>query len=150
MIGLDGLRPVKGSRHKPKRVGRGRGSGSGKTCGRGHKGQKARSGGSKTHRAFEGGQMPLSRRVPKRGFTSIFRVEYNLVNVKDLNRFSAGSTVGEEELRGLGMAKRKRLPIKVLGQGTLDRPLVVRAHRFSASAREKIEASGGKVEVIQG
>ncbi len=94
--------------------------------------------------------MPLSRRVPKRGFTNIFRVEYNLVNVKDLNRFSPGSTVSEEELRAMGMAKRKRLGIKILGQGTLDRPLVVRAHRFTASAREKIEASGGKIEVIQG
>ena len=92
--------------------------------------------------------MPLSRRVPKRGFTNIFRVEYNIVNVRELNRFEEGATVGEEEIRGMGMARRKTLPIKILGQGSLDRKLTVRAHRFSASARQKIEEAGGRVEVI--
>lgn len=145
---LHNLRPAPGSKQKPKRVGRGRASGTGKTSGRGHKGQRARAGTGKTHRAFEGGQMPLSRRVPKRGFTNIFRVEYNIVNVRDLNRFEDGSAVGEEELRSMGMAKRKTLPIKILGQGSLDRKLVVRAHSFSGSARAKIEEAGGKVEVI--
>ena len=92
--------------------------------------------------------MPLSRRVPKRGFTNIFRTEYAIVNIFQLNRFEPGSVVGEEELRASGLVKKK-LPIKILGKGELDRPLVVRAHKFSAQAKEKIESAGGKVEVIQ-
>lgn len=92
--------------------------------------------------------MPLARRVPKRGFTNIFRTDYNVVNVQDLNRFEKGATVGEREMRELGMAARKKLPVKILGRGSLDKPLEVHAHKFSASARQKIEAAGGKAEVI--
>ncbi len=147
-MGLHDLRPYPGSRKKPRRVGRGSASGVGKTSGRGHKGQKARAGTGKTHRAFEGGQMPLARRVPKRGFTNVFRKEYTVINVRDLNRFKAGATVGEDELRGMGMVKGRRRLIKILGQGDLDRKLVVRAHSFSASAKKKIEEAGGRAEVI--
>ncbi len=148
MINLSQLKPKPGSKKAPKRVGRGPGSGLGKTCGRGHKGQSSRAGRRKHHLSFEGGQMPLSRRVPKRGFTNIFRTEYAEVNVFQLNRFEPGSVVGEEELRASGLVKKK-LPIKILGKGELTRPLVVRAHKFSAQAKNKIESAGGKAEVIQ-
>ncbi len=147
MINLSNLKPKPSSKKAPKRVGRGPGSGLGKTCGRGHKGQNARAGRRKHHLSFEGGQMPLSRRLPKRGFTNPFRTEYAIVNVSQLNRFEPGSVVGEEELRKSGLVKKK-LPIKILGDGELDRPLTVRAHKFSAQAKAKIESAGGKVEVI--
>jgi large subunit ribosomal protein L15 len=147
-MGLHNLKPANNSRKKPVRVGRGRSAGKGKTCGRGNKGQRARSGKGKIHRAFEGGQMPLARRVPKRGFKNIFRIEYNIVNVGDLNRFEKGTTVGEQELRGSGMARKKNRPIKILGGGELEKKLEVYAHQFSSSARKKIEQAGGKAEVI--
>lgn len=147
MSGLNDLRPVSGSRHSVKRVGRGESSGLGKTSGRGSKGQNSRSGRRKRHPAFEGGQMPLVRRIPKRGFHNPFRVEYAVVNVEGLNRFEAGSVVGAEELRAAGLIKGGG-PLKVLGQGELSRALTVRAHKFSAGAQKKIEAAGGKAETL--
>jgi len=147
MSGLHELKPLSGSRRSPKRVGRGESSGHGKTSGRGNKGQNSRSGRRKRHPAFEGGQMPLVRRVPKRGFHNLFRTEFAVVNVESLNRFAAGSVVGELELRAAGLLKA-RLPVKILGQGTLDQALTVRARSFSAAARQKIEAAGGKAETV--
>ena len=141
---LHELGPKKGSRFTRKRVGRGPGSGTGKTAGRGHKGQRSRSGFS--HRAgFEGGQMPLIRRVPKRGFTNIFRVEYSTVNVSTLE--SLDGEVTPESLLERGMVRRGR-PVKVLGDGELSKALQVRAHKFSRSAKEKIEAAGGTCEQL--
>ncbi|MBE3519846.1 MAG: 50S ribosomal protein L15 [Firmicutes bacterium] len=140
------LKPVPGSVRKPKRKGQGIGSGTGKTAGRGHKGQKARSGGGKGP-GFEGGQTKLVRRLPKRGFKNIFRVDYAPVNVGQLARFPAGSEVGPEEMAEAGLIKGNR-PVKILGDGELGKPLTVRAHAFSARAVEKIRASGGKAEVI--
>jgi len=145
-IGLDNLSPAPGSRGKRKRVGRGHGSGSGKTAGRGHKGQKARSGAS-IPAWFEGGQMPLYRRVPKRGFKPISRREYQVVNVGGLADLE-GSEFGPEELKARGLIASLRKPVKILGVGTVGRALTVRAHAFSATAREKIEADGGTVELI--
>ena len=147
MAGLGELKPHPGSRRPPKRVGRGESSGQGKTSGRGSKGQGSRSGRRKRHPAHEGGQMPLVRRIPKRGFTNQFRSEFAVVNVENLNRFAAGSIVGEPELRQAGLLKGDRL-VKVLGQGVLDRALTVRANKFSATARQKIEAAGGKAETV--
>jgi large subunit ribosomal protein L15 len=147
---LESLRPAKGAVKKGRRVGRGPGSGRGKTSGRGHKGQKSRSGYS-SRPGFEGGQMPLQRRLPKRGFTNIFRVERACINVRDLcRRFDAGSTVGPEDLRSSGLLKDVRDGVKVLGDGEVDRALTVRAHAFTRSAREKIEAAGGSCEVLEG
>lgn len=146
MPGLHELRPGQ-KRTARKRVGRGIGSGTGKTSGKGHKGQKARSGGVKGA-GFEGGQMPLQRRLPARGFTNPFRVEYEIVNLTDLNRFESGSEVTPELLRETRLVRKAGAPIKVLGRGELDRSLTIRAHRFSRSALEKIEAAGGKAEVI--
>ncbi len=145
---LHDLSPAKGSRHKKKRVGRGPGSGLGKTAGRGHKGQRSRSGYSQRI-GFEGGQMPLIRRVPKRGFTNIFRTEYSVVNLARLEEISLekGSDVTPELLVEKGIA-RSGMPIKILGDGELSKPLNVTAHKFSKSAREKIEAAGGKCEVV--
>ncbi|REJ84369.1 MAG: 50S ribosomal protein L15 [Acidobacteria bacterium] len=141
---LHDLKPAPGSRRKKKRVGRGAGSGLGKTAGRGHKGQKSRTGYS--HRdGFEGGQMPLVRRVPKRGFTNIFRTEYSVVNVSQLEPFEG--TVGPEELLGHGLVRRGR-SVKILGNGDLSSALTVRAHKFSASAKSKIEAAGGTCEEL--
>lgn len=145
---LENLRPSAGAVKKPKRVGRGMGSGMGGTSTRGHKGQKSRSGFSQ-RKGFEGGQMPLQRRVPKRGFTNIFRKELATLNVRDLARiFAAGATVGPEELREKGLLRKGRDGLKILGEGELDRALTVRAHAFSASARSKIEQAGGTCEVI--
>lgn len=141
---LHDLKPAPGSRRPKKRVGRGPGSGLGKTAGRGHKGQKSRAGYSR-RAGFEGGQMPLIRRVPKRGFTNIFRVSYTLVNIRDLDGFSG--TVGPEELLQAGKV-RKGKPIKVLGVGEIDKALEVSAHKFSATARSKIEAAGGSCQEI--
>jgi large subunit ribosomal protein L15 len=142
---LEELQPAPGSRKKVKRVGRGPGSGSGKTAGKGHKGQKARSGGVKGP-GFEGGQMPLQRRLPKRGFTNLFRIEYAVVNLRDLAGMSG--TVTPEMLVAQGVVRKLKSRVKVLGIGDLTTALTVRAHKFSKSAIEKIQAAGGKAEVI--
>ena len=146
---LNELKPVPGAHRKRKRVGRGRGSGYGGTSGRGHKGQKSRSGGS-IPAWFEGGQMPLVRRVPKRGPRRIAhkRFEYDVVNIKTLNLFEEEMEINPELLREYGIIKRKNALIKILGDGELDKRLNVRAHRFSKSAIEKIQAKGGTAEVI--
>jgi len=141
---LHELKPAKGSRKQRKRVGRGPGSGLGKTAGRGHKGQKSRSGYS-SRPGFEGGQMPLVRRVPKRGFNNIFRTEYAVINVGDLS--SLEGQVGPTELARVGKVRRG-IPVKVLGHGDLERALVVQAHKFSATAKQKIEAAGGSWEEL--
>jgi large subunit ribosomal protein L15 len=145
---LDRLEPNKGSTHKKKRVGRGEASGWGKTAGRGHKGQNSRSGGG-TKPGFEGGQMPLQRRLPKRGFTNIFKTEYVIVNVASLaERFEAGATVDTDALIAKGLIKNSRKPVKVLGNGAIEVALTVKASHFSKSASAKLEAAGGKAEVI--
>lgn len=144
---LSNLKPKKGSRHAPKRVGRGPGSGHGKTAGRGEKGQKSRSGFSRTL-GFEGGQMPLHRRVPKRGFTNIFKKEHAIVNVADLERFDNGVTVDEAMLRKAGLVKGRNDGIKILGNGKLTKKLTVHAAKFSESARRQIEAAGGTCQEI--
>jgi large subunit ribosomal protein L15 len=143
---LSHLHPAPGSTRRHKRVGRGPGSGNGKTAGRGHKGRRSRSGGNSTP-GYEGGQMPLVRRLPKRGFRPLDRVEYCVVNLRDLATFTAGSAVGPDELKQRGLV-RGRGPIKCLGEGSLPHALTVRAHAFSAKAREQIEAAGGSVEVL--
>ncbi len=145
-FGLHGLAPSAGATHSRKRVGRGPGSGHGKTAGRGNKGQKSRAG-YRHQRGFEGGQMPLHRRVPKRGFTNIFRVEYDIVNLDALDRFDSGQAVTPDALVERRLARRDR-PIKILGDGNVGKPLTVSAHRFSAAAQAKIEAAGGRCEVI--
>lgn len=144
---LNALKPAAGSRKERKRVGRGSGSGLGKTAGKGHKGQKARAGGGVVP-WFEGGQMPLQRRVPKRGFNNIFRKVYAVVNVGDLERFEPGSQVGPEELIRAGLAKKKADGIKLLGDGDLKVSLAVRVHKASASAVAKVQAAGGTVEIL--
>jgi large subunit ribosomal protein L15 len=144
---LNNIKPPRGSRKKRKRIGRGRGSGHGKTACRGTKGQRSRAG-SKSARGFEGGQMPLQRRVPKRGFTNIFRKDYEVVNLERLNSFEKGTEVTPELLREKGVAKLNRHGIKILGDGELNVALTVRANAFSESARKKIEAAGGKAEVV--
>jgi large subunit ribosomal protein L15 len=144
---LHTLSPKPGSRKDRKRVGRGPGSGNGKTAGRGHKGQLSRSG--HTHRRnFEGGQMPLIRRLPKRGFTNIFRKEFVIVNVGQLERFPAGSEITPDVLLAEGVVSQLRDGVKILGDGTLSRKLTVRAHKFSKKAEEVIKAAGGSCEVI--
>ncbi len=145
---LHELRSPKGARKRRKRVGRGIAAGQGKTAGRGTKGQKARSGGAKGP-YFEGGQLPLVRRLPfKRGFTNIFKVRYVPVNLYRLNRFEANAEVSPRTLAEAGIIKSAKLPVVILGEGEVDRPLVVKAHRFSASAQAKIEAAGGTVEKL--
>ena len=144
---LHELKPAEGSVKAPLRKGRGPGSGLGKTAGRGHKGQKARSGGG-VRPGFEGGQMPLVRRLPKRGFTNIFAKEYALVNLKDLEIFEEGTVVTPDLLKEAGLVKKLYDGVKVLGDGELTKKLNVQAHKFSKSAKEKIEALGGKAEVI--
>ncbi|MGI9953026.1 50S ribosomal protein L15 [Moorellaceae bacterium AZ2] len=144
---LHELRPAPGARRPATRVGRGTGSGLGKTAGRGHKGQKARAGGG-VRPGFEGGQMPLSRRIPKRGFTNIFKRQLAVVNVGDLDRFDSGTVVTPELLREAGMIKKGRDGVKVLGDGEITKPLVVKAQAASRQAIAKIEAAGGRVEVI--
>jgi large subunit ribosomal protein L15 len=146
---LHNLTPAKGATHKKKRVGRGPGSGHGKTACRGNKGQRSRSGHS-LGPGFEGGQMPLHRRLPKRGFTNIFRREYAVINLDQLNIFKAGTTVTPEELVRRGLVKRSVNGIKILAEGDLKSALIVRAHKFSSSAAKKIQAAGGTVEVIGG
>lgn len=145
---FDELRPAPGAHRNRRRVGRGYGSGRGTTAGRGSKGQKARSGGG-VHPRFEGGQLPLSLRLPhKRGFTNIHRREYAVVNLAPLNRFAAGAEVTPETLKAAGLVKRGERWVKILGEGELAQPLVVAAHKFSASAREKIVAAGGTVRLL--
>jgi large subunit ribosomal protein L15 len=144
---LNTLKPAKGSRKDRKRVGRGPGSGTGKTSGRGEKGQKSRSGYS-AKRGFEGGQMPLHRRVPKRGFTNIFRVPFRTVNIDRLNDLPAGSTVTPESMQAAGLLKKGTTPVKILGNGELKVALMIHAHKYTGSAARKIEAAGGKAEVI--
>jgi len=145
---LHELKPAAGARKTRRRVGRGPGSGLGKTAGRGEKGQRSRSGYS-AQRGFEGGQMPLHRRLPKRGFVNIFRTEYRTVNVERLNSLEAGSTVTPDTLQGAGLVKKGREGVKILGHGELNVALTVRAHRFTKTAAQKIEAAGGKVETIE-
>ena len=142
---LNELRPAEGSRKKRKRVGRGEGSGRGKTAGRGTKGQNARSGGGVSV-GFEGGQMPLQRRIPKRGFTNIFGKEYEIINVKDLRNFASGETIDGEKLREAGLVKNS-VGLKLLGVGEISHPLTIRVDKVSRTAREKIEAVGGTIEV---
>ncbi|WP_025028088.1 50S ribosomal protein L15 [Caldalkalibacillus mannanilyticus] len=144
---LHELKPAEGSRKERNRVGRGIGSGNGKTAGRGHKGQNARSGGG-VRPGFEGGQNPLYRRLPKRGFTNPTRKEYAVVNLDTLNRFEAGTAVTPELLIETGIVKNARDGIKILGNGELNVKLSVQANKFSQTAVEKIEAAGGKTEVI--
>jgi large subunit ribosomal protein L15 len=147
-VGLHNLRPAKGSTHSRKRVGRGPGSGLGKTSGRGEKGQKSRSGFSHKD-GFEGGQMPLHRRVPKRGFHSRSRKEFTEVNLARLDAFDAGTIVTPEVLLKRGMIKKVRDGVKILAKGDLSKALTVRAHKFSAKAQERILAQGGKTEILE-
>ena len=144
---INELSPAEGSRKKRKRVGRGPGSGHGKTCCRGHKGQRSRSGGG-VRPGFEGGQMPLHRRLPKRGFANIFRKEYNILNVEDLNRFEPDALLDAEAFKQAGLIKRMMDGIKLLGTGEITHPVVVRIQKVSKAAKEKVEAAGGKVELI--
>lgn len=146
MAELHELSPPPGSRHAKKRVGRGPGSGKGKTCGRGQKGQKARSG-AKIPPGFEGGQMPLHRRLPKRGFNQVFRTEYQIVNVRDLDRVEGEVT--PESLAKAGLVGHPRRLVKILGDGELESARQVTAHAFSKTAREKIEAAGGTATVVE-
>ncbi|MBP2674414.1 MAG: ribosomal protein [Deltaproteobacteria bacterium] len=143
---LSELRPAEGAKTQRKRIGRGKGSGWGKTAGKGHKGLRARSGGG-TKPGYEGGQMPMQRRLPKRGFTNVFRKEWAIVNVKDLNRFPADSVVDADALRGEGLVKSAATGIKLLGGGEVDRKLTVKVDRASKAAVEKVQAAGGIVEV---
>ncbi|MFQ5900388.1 MAG: 50S ribosomal protein L15 [Thermodesulfobacteriota bacterium] len=144
---LSRLKPPEGSIKNKKRVGRGNGSGHGKTCGKGHKGYKSRAGG-KVPRGYEGGQMPIQRRVPKRGFTNIFKTKYSIVKVGDLSLFKGSEVIDIQALRGRGLVRKKDSLVKILGDGMIGFPVTVRAHKFSISAQEKIETAGGKVEVI--
>ncbi|CRK85300.1 50S ribosomal protein L15 [Neobacillus massiliamazoniensis] len=144
---LHELKPAEGSRQERKRKGRGIGSGNGKTAGKGHKGQNARSGGG-VRLGFEGGQTPLFRRLPKRGFTNINRVEYAVVNLDALNRFEVGTEVTPELLIETGVVSNEKAGIKILAKGTLEKKLTVKAHKFSSAAKEAIEAAGGTTEVL--
>ena len=148
-MNLHDLTPARGAKKKRKRIGRGPGSGHGKTATKGHKGLLARSGGGKRP-GFEGGQMPLIRRVPKFGFANPFRVEYAIVNVKSFDGWSGNETVTPQAMVEAGLVKKKTLPIKILGNGALNKSLVIQAHKFSKSAESKIQAAGGRVEVIGG
>lgn len=145
---LNELRPAKGAVKTRKRVGRGEGSGSGGTAGRGHKGHSSRSGGGSAP-GFEGGQMPMHRRLPKGGFKNINRVEYQVVNVGDLARFEPNTDVTPALLKQERLARKLTMPVKLLGQGDLDRPVRIRVHAASASARAKVEAAGGSVEILE-
>jgi large subunit ribosomal protein L15 len=144
---LNSLRPALGATRDRKRIGRGPGSGHGKTATKGHKGQKARSGGS-IKAGFEGGQMPLQRRLPKRGFTPLSRTEYAIINLKQLNVYDDGSIVDLQSLLERGIIKKALDGLKVLADGVLERKLTVKAHRYSGAAKEKITAAGGTVEEI--
>jgi large subunit ribosomal protein L15 len=147
-MSLNNLKPAEGSKFNRKRVGRGPGSGLGKTAGRGHKGAQSRSG-WKYKRGFEGGQMPLHRRVPKRGFTNIFRTEYDVVNLDQLEKlFDKGATVTVDALRERGIVSSRTAKVKVLARGEMTKALTVQAHKFSGKAADKIAAAGGKAEAI--
>jgi large subunit ribosomal protein L15 len=146
-VKLNDLKPIPGSRKREKRVGRGVGSGHGKTSTKGHKGQGARSGGTKGP-GFEGGQQPILRRIPKRGFRNPFRKEYAIINLSALERFPADVVVDIAKLRESGLVKESARLIKILGEGEIKKPLVVSAHKFSAAAVKKIEAAGGKAETV--
>ena len=141
------LSPAAGSVKDVKRIGRGHGSGNGKTAGKGHKGQNARSGGG-VRPGFEGGQMPMTRRIPKRGFNNIFATKYSVVNVSDLDQFVDGTVVDADLLKASGLIKKTNDGVKILGNGALTKNLTVKAAAFSASAKEKIEKAGGKAEVM--
>ena len=141
------LSPAAGSVKDVKRIGRGHGSGNGKTAGKGHKGQNARSGGG-VRPGFEGGQMPMTRRIPKRGFNNIFATKYSVVNVSDLDQFVDGTVVDADLLKASGLIRKTNDGVKILGNGELTKNLTVKAAAFSASAREKIEKAGGKAEVM--
>ena len=145
---LENIRKPKGANRAPKRVGRGSGSGHGKTAGRGHKGQKSRTG-SGRKLGFEGGQMPLMRRVPKRGFTHVTKEYYQLVNIESLNHFKKDSSIDKEALKKAGLIKNISRPVKVLGDGKIAKALSVSADAFSESAKKKISEAGGKAEVIK-
>ncbi|MBF8250399.1 MAG: rplO [Deltaproteobacteria bacterium] len=146
-MNLGELRAPEGASKNRKRLGRGSGSGHGKTSGRGHKGQRARSGGrGKT--GFEGGQMPLQRRLPKRGFTNIFRKEYAIVNLSDLDRFEKGSTVDLSLLVAAGLVNKIGAGVKLLADGDIKKSLTIKVHKFSQSAKAKVEAAGGRIEVV--
>jgi large subunit ribosomal protein L15 len=144
---LNELSPAMGSTHVAKRKGRGHGTGNGKTAGRGHKGQKARSGGG-VRPGFEGGQMPLARRIPKRGFNNIFAKPLEAVNVSALEKFEDGAVVGAAELLAAGVLSKCTYGVKILGNGEITKKLTVKASAFSESAKNKIEAAGGKTEVV--
>jgi len=144
---LGELAPPPGAKKNTKRLGRGSGSGQGMTAGRGTKGQKSRSGGG-TPPWFEGGQMPLQRRIPKRGFTNIFKKEFSIINLGDLRKFPAGSEVGPLDFIGAGLIRKVRHGVKLLANGEISQPVTVRVHKASVSAIQKIEAAGGKVELI--
>lgn len=146
-MNLNNLKPNRGSTHSKKRVGRGNASGNGTTAGRGMNGQRSRSG-SKISAYFEGGQMPLSRRLPKRGFRNIFKKKYAIINLADLNHFENEEVITPERLIEEGMVKNVMSGIKILSNGQLDKKLIIKAHCFSQEAIHKIEAAGGKVEVI--
>ncbi len=146
-VNLSSLKPPRGSRHRKVRVGRGIGSKLGKTAGRGNKGQKSRKGYSR-RAGFEGGQMPLHRRIPKRGFRNPFARNFAVVNVEMLNAFAAGETVTPQALLARGLVRRERDAVKILGDGNLKVQLTVQAHAFSKSAQEKITGAGGKVEIL--
>jgi len=147
MIRLDSLYPFEGSKHKRKRVGRGEGSGHGKTACRGQKGQNSRSGGG-VRPGFEGGQMPLFRRLPKRGFKNPFRKEYGILNVKDLDKIAEDGVVDIEIAKKKGRVPKKLNLLKILGDGEISTAITVKAHAISKSAQEKIESAGGKVEIL--
>ena len=144
---INQLKPPKGAIKKRKRVGRGPGSGHGKTSCRGHKGANARSGGGVLP-GFEGGQMPLKRRLPKRGFHNLFKKRFAIINIRDLSRFEKGSLVNAETLMASGLAKGLHAGIKLLGEGKINYPLTLKVHSYSKTAKEKIEAAGGKVETV--
>ena len=148
-MNLHELAPARGAKKRRKRIGRGPGSGHGKTATKGHKGILARSGGGKRP-GFEGGQMPLVRRLPKFGFTNPSRVEYSIVNLTSFVDWTGSETITPQAMVDAGLVKRKKRPIKILGNGELKKPLVVQAHKFSKSAEAKIQAAGGRVEVIGG
>jgi large subunit ribosomal protein L15 len=146
-MNLGTLKYAPGSRKKRKRVGRGQGSGKGKTCGRGEKGARSRSG-FKNKLGFEGGQTPLQRRLPKRGFHNRFRVEYQVINLKDLERIDDVTKIDPQILYERGLIKKKNIPVKILGNGELNRQVEISAHAFSQSAKEKIEAAQGRISVL--
>jgi len=149
LVKQNNITPARGSRHASKRVGRGNGSGHGTYSGRGCKGQKARAGNNKVRPGFEGGQLPLIKRLPsKRGFTNIFRTEYSTVSISQINKFKSGVEVTPEKLLAAGIIKSLSNPIKILADGDIDHPITVKANKFSASAKAKIEAAGGKAEEV--